>query len=210
MDALERRYRRLLVAYPAGYRDRRADEIVGTFLDAAPPGRRRPSLADAADLVAGGLRQRIGPGTAEELAAGRQLAGPVALALAAGLAGFLWLTVEPVPDAGRYLTLGPVAYAAWLLALAGWAVLPGRYARRPVGLAMAVTALVTPAAAVTGESRPPLWVVLGLALRYTAELPVPEIGRLLGRSPAAVRDLVDQALRGVPRSDQGAAADQAG
>ncbi len=64
MDALERRYRRLLVAYPAGYRDRRADEIVGTILDAAPPGRRRPSLADAADLVAGGLRQRIGPGTA--------------------------------------------------------------------------------------------------------------------------------------------------
>ena len=159
MDGLERRYRQLLVAYPAGYRQRRADEIVGTLLDAAAPGQRRPSLADAADLVAGGLRQRLGPGAAADLAAGRALAGPVALALAAGLSGFLWLTVEGAPG---HVTLAPAAFAAWLLALAGWVALPGRYARWPVAVAMAVTVLVLPVAVLAGAGRPPLWVVLGL------------------------------------------------
>ena len=159
MDGLERRYRQLLVAYPAGYRQRRADEIVGTLLDAAAPGQRRPSLADAADLVAGGLRQRLGPGAAADLAAGRALAGPVALALAAGLSGFLWLTVEGAPG---HVTLAPAAFAAWLLALAGWVALPGRYARWPVAVAMTVTVLVLPVAVLAGAGRPPLWVVLGL------------------------------------------------
>jgi hypothetical protein len=164
VDDLERRYRRLLVAYPAGYRERRGDEIVGTFLDTAAPGRSRPSLADAADLVAGGLRQRLGLGVAADLAAGQDLAGPVALALAAGLSGFLWLAVEPLRDGGpgRYLTVGPVAYAAWLLAVAGWVALPRRYARWPVAVAVAVTVSVLPATVLTGGSRPPLWVVLAL------------------------------------------------
>jgi len=175
VDELERRYRRLLVAYPAGYRTRRADEIVATLLDAAGPGRTRPSLGEAADLVAGGLRQRLGLATAADLAAGRALAGPVALALAAGLSGFLWLTVEPLPERARYLTLGPVAYAAWVLALAGWAVLPARYARWPIGVALTATALVVPVAVVVGADRPPLWVVLALlafgALTVTAAPP---------------------------------------
>jgi hypothetical protein len=156
VDRLERRYRRLLVAYPAGYRERRADEIVATYLDAVPPGRTSPTPADAADVVAAGLRQRLGP-VAADLAAGGTLAGPVALALAAGLSGFLWITVEARP-----LTLGPVAYAAWLLALTGRVLLPYRYRRWPVGLALAVTALVIPAAVLTGTGRPPLWVVLAL------------------------------------------------
>ena len=57
---LARRYRRLLFAYPVAYRTRRADEIVGTLLDLAAPGRRRPTLAEAADLIAGGVRHRWG------------------------------------------------------------------------------------------------------------------------------------------------------
>ncbi len=88
VDGLEKGYRRLLLAYPSGYREKRADEIVGTLLDSAAPGQTRPSFADAADLITGGLRQRIGLDADADLAAGWALAGPVALALAAGLSGF--------------------------------------------------------------------------------------------------------------------------
>ena len=161
VDSLERRYRRLLVAYPSAYRHRRADEIVGTFLDLAAPGQTRPRLADAADLLSGGVRQRLGLDTDADLNAGAALAGPVALALAAGLSAFLWWSVEPL--FGSPLSpAAPAAYAAWLLALAGWVALPARYARWPVALAMAVTALVLPVTLTTGEPRPPLWVVLAL------------------------------------------------
>ncbi|HMH94538.1 MAG TPA: hypothetical protein VK586_26065 [Streptosporangiaceae bacterium] len=47
MTALERRWRWLLRAYPAWYRRERGDEILGTLMEASPPGRRRPSLRDA-------------------------------------------------------------------------------------------------------------------------------------------------------------------
>jgi hypothetical protein len=40
---LERCVRALLLAYPAQYRRERGEEIVGTLLEAAPPGRRFPS-----------------------------------------------------------------------------------------------------------------------------------------------------------------------
>src|SRR5262249_22164662 len=50
VDALERRYRRLLLAYPAEYRRERGDEIVGILLDDAAPGRTWPDWSDAADL----------------------------------------------------------------------------------------------------------------------------------------------------------------
>jgi hypothetical protein len=166
--------------YPAGYRHRRADEIVGTYLDIAAPGQTRPTLADAVDLVAAGLRQRLGIDA--DLAAGWALAGPVALALAAGLSGFLWLSVEPLFGAPLGGHAAPAAYATWLLALAGWLVAPRRYARWPVALAVSVTALVTPVTLVTGEVRPPLWVVLALlgfgAIALTAPVPAGATVRL--------------------------------
>ncbi|GAA2636097.1 hypothetical protein GCM10010399_81240 [Dactylosporangium fulvum] len=52
---LERRYRRLLRAYPAAHRD----EILTMLLDAAPPDRRRPTRGEVLDLLGGGLRQRF-------------------------------------------------------------------------------------------------------------------------------------------------------
>ncbi|GAA4219270.1 hypothetical protein [Actinocatenispora rupis] len=57
---LARRYRRLLFCYPRAYRKARGDEIVGTMLDAAPPGRDRPTAREAVNLVASGLRARLG------------------------------------------------------------------------------------------------------------------------------------------------------
>ena len=58
MSALERRCRRLLRAYPAGYRAERGEEILGTLLESAPDGRTRPGRREVAALVLGGLRVR--------------------------------------------------------------------------------------------------------------------------------------------------------
>jgi hypothetical protein len=55
---LERRYRRLLRAFPPVLRAERGEEILGTLAETGPPGRRMPSLAEAASLV--GLTE-LGP-----------------------------------------------------------------------------------------------------------------------------------------------------
>ncbi|WP_027341616.1 hypothetical protein [Hamadaea tsunoensis] len=55
---LERRYRRLLWAYPREYRKSRADEILGTLME-IDEGRRWPAPREAAALLTGGLRTRI-------------------------------------------------------------------------------------------------------------------------------------------------------
>lgn len=59
MSTLEGRYRRLLRAYPPGYRLQHQDELLGTLLDAARAGQRHPSLREATALVGGGLRTRV-------------------------------------------------------------------------------------------------------------------------------------------------------
>jgi len=69
-EALERRYRRLLAWYPADHRRVHAEEMVGVLLAAASQDRRRPSIADALDLIKGGLQTRIRPGRSEGLDAG--------------------------------------------------------------------------------------------------------------------------------------------
>lgn len=55
---LERRARALLRAYPAEYRHGRAEEIIGTLLEAAPPGRSFPTAREAWSLIAGGRHAR--------------------------------------------------------------------------------------------------------------------------------------------------------
>lgn len=58
MTSLERRCRWLLRAYPAWYRRQRGGEMLGTLLEASPPGARWPSFRDTRALVIGGLRVR--------------------------------------------------------------------------------------------------------------------------------------------------------
>ena len=153
MSVLERRYRLLLKAYPADYRAMRGAEIVATLLDNARPGQRVPSLADAADIFGHAMRRRFSPDLEE--AAG--LAAPWALALIAGLAGFVWWRVEPLIN-----TTGPIAYAAWLLAAVGAVVLPSA-ARRPlIGLALTATLAAILAAPIMGVQRPPIWIIMSL------------------------------------------------
>src|SRR5262245_52621216 len=87
---LELAYRRLLLAYPAGYRQDRGEEILSTLLAAAPSGRRRPTIAEAFNLVYHGIRTRArttrcalaGPHAADALA----LATLVSLTVAAAVA----------------------------------------------------------------------------------------------------------------------------
>jgi hypothetical protein len=55
---LERRARALLRAYPAEYRHGRAEEMLGTLLEAAPPGRSFPTAREAWSLIAGGRHAR--------------------------------------------------------------------------------------------------------------------------------------------------------
>ncbi|MET7327260.1 hypothetical protein [Nonomuraea sp. NPDC005650] len=59
MTSLERRYRRLLLAYPRQYRAAHGDELVDVLLESADPGRTVPVLREAWGLLVGGTRSRI-------------------------------------------------------------------------------------------------------------------------------------------------------
>lgn len=187
MSDLERRYRRWVRAfYPAD----RSDEIVGTYLAISPPDRRRPSIADLADVVAGGLGNRL---RATGIGPGLQLAAPLALFTATMLAG-AWIVFEVNPWRGAWLgferfgmsvTLGTWVWAAWLLAAVMHVLSPGRWTRRAIGLALVLTVAVVPAAAVLNGSafRPPLFVLLAQVCLGLVSLAVP------GRLPLWMRAL---------------------
>ncbi|GIH07839.1 hypothetical protein Rhe02_59060 [Rhizocola hellebori] len=148
MTPLERRCRRLLLAYPPGYRAERGDEIVSTLLDEARPGQRYPTLRDAIDLLIHATRRRVG--VTADFDAGLAIAAPWALAIAAGISAFVWWQVEPLIP-----TVGPAVYAAWVLA----AMVARRFA---VAMAVAITAIAPFAALSTSAERPPLWIVVPL------------------------------------------------
>ncbi|MGC5309080.1 hypothetical protein [Micromonospora zamorensis] len=167
MNDLERRYLRLLRAYPADYRRARGAEIVGTYLDLAAPDQRWPAPADAADLVRGGLRQRLRAAGVTDLIPGVRLAALLALVTASTLAG-VWGAAElhpppvewGVPHVGPFVSLGVVAWAAWLLAAVVIAVAPSRVARWAITLALLLTIALPPVAAALDALRPPLMVLL--------------------------------------------------
>lgn len=145
MDELERRYRRLMRAYPAGYRREREEEIVATLLDTAPPGRTRPSVADAADILVAGVRARFGALGTGEASLGLRTAAPVALAVAAGMA-VLGILRDSDATAGHPSPFRPalLVYLAWLLAVAGRIALPAvvAWVLSLVALVGTLTALV--------------------------------------------------------------------
>ncbi|MER7419150.1 hypothetical protein ABT346_20605 [Micromonospora peucetia] len=188
MNELERRYHRLLRAYPAEYRRARGAEIVDTYLDLAGPGRRWPSQADAADLLRGGLRQRLRAAGAADLIPGVRLAAVLAFLTATALAA-VWSVLElhpppakwGVPSAGPFVSLGIGVWAAWLLAAVVYAAAPGRWTRRAVALALLLTVAVVPVAALAGLPHPPLLVLLPQVGLGLVALGLPE------RLPARLR-----------------------
>lgn len=87
---LELAYRRLLLAYPAAYRQDRGEEIVSTLLAAAPSGRRRPTIAETFNLLYHGMRTRARTThramARPDAADARALAALVSLTVAAAVA----------------------------------------------------------------------------------------------------------------------------
>ena len=57
---LERAYRRLVKCYPRSFRRENTEEIIAVLLATARPDQRRPSFAEAADLLRGAARMRLG------------------------------------------------------------------------------------------------------------------------------------------------------
>ena len=58
---LERRYRRLLAAYPRSFRAENEEEILAVLLDCAADGQTRPGLSASADLIKGAVWMRLRP-----------------------------------------------------------------------------------------------------------------------------------------------------
>lgn len=133
---LERRARMLLRAYPADYRRDRAEEIIGTLLDATPADRSFPSARDGLALIAGGVHARA--------AGNRRLsaAANLRLALLLGLSMFLVFNISFSPS-----ELGVVGGGVdWLAMAAGF--LMAAVALAPwLGRRMVTIAVVLPAAA---------------------------------------------------------------
>jgi hypothetical protein len=130
-SALERSYRRILACYPRSFRADSEDEILSVLLATAEEGQTRVGLAEAWDLVRGGIRMRVWPaaprprtvraavtlmvaGAAAELAAMITVAvtaGAVRAAVAAQYPSAVHATmVHQVVE----LAVAPVAIGMWL------------------------------------------------------------------------------------------------
>jgi hypothetical protein len=149
MNALERRYRRLLRAYPAGYRQARGEEILGTLLEVAPPGRSWPLPREARAVIMNGLRARARHNRRLGLAADLRLCALLGLALALGTNAAL-LSGNVIAHGIRssyFRWPSPSTY--WYDGLAGLAIVAAVtmiwFARRRVSVA-AVAAAATVAA----------------------------------------------------------------
>lgn len=134
MSRLEGRARLLLRAYPPSYRAGRGEEILGTLLDASPPGRGWPAPRDTWSLVAGGVRARA--------ARNRQLPLATSLRLALILGAALWLAVSPIYRELWFPGGAPLpgaVYAASALLLAATFAAPW-FARRGFAISLALIA----------------------------------------------------------------------
>jgi hypothetical protein len=80
-ERLERAYGRLLRWYPAGHQARHADEMLGVLMAGAGSGRRRPGLADSADLIGGALRIRLRAATTGSAGLWREALGRAGILL---------------------------------------------------------------------------------------------------------------------------------
>ncbi|GIJ74322.1 hypothetical protein [Virgisporangium ochraceum] len=110
-SGLERRYRRLLLAYPRSYRRSHGAEILTTLMDAAGPSRDRPTRREVRDLMLGGLRQhfRLPVGRLAVFVAVVSALVLGALGAAAG-SGLGWATGRALPDdAGVDTVVGVIA-----------------------------------------------------------------------------------------------------
>ncbi|WP_412538139.1 hypothetical protein R8Z50_20000 [Longispora sp. K20-0274] len=104
--SLIRGYRLLMRAYPRDFRREHGEELLDTLLAAAPPGRRRPTARETANLIRHGLRRHLG------MPRGRVIV--VVAMLFALVTGFLgtvsgvwvsWSATRDLPDAASSAVL---------------------------------------------------------------------------------------------------------
>jgi hypothetical protein len=140
MTAIERRSRWLLAVYPRWYRQQRAEEILGTLMEATGPDRSWPSSKDAWALILAGLRVRAGLGQRQTVRANlsQALVFAAVLVLAAYSAGHLSLGVM---ELGHSAPLLVPTWLALVLGLATLAVMIGAWFGP--GRIVAVAALAT-------------------------------------------------------------------
>lgn len=163
MTALERRCRLLLRVYPAGYRQERGEEIIGTLLEATPTGRSWPLARDFRSLAMGGLRARAAVNQQRTTAANLRIATLIGVSAylastAANDASFAAELLTLRHGAGRLAGL-PLLVVGTLLGLAvtvAWVS-----SRRPVRLAAVMAAAI--AVSLAGQ-----W-------RFGFELPVTDL-----------------------------------
>jgi len=170
---LERAYRRLVGFYPRSFRRESTEEIIAVLLATAREDQRRPSVMEAADLLRGALRMRLGlSGCPRTVLYAVRLMYLGALAQFGVLVILLmnWSGIEaaargaatrslgphPAPAAVKYLyanigaTVGAELTAdvvMTLLAIAGWALLAWANGRGlPYGRPLAIIACAAYAA----------------------------------------------------------------
>ncbi len=186
-------YRRILSAYPVWYRSERAEEILATLRDSAQARGGRVSFGEVVSLFAHGLAVRF---DLSERGALGGLAGRLAspgLALAALLAAVALVFGELLAPSymggpahpGPFLTVGPIAYGAWIAAFVVDVVSLSRFARAATCLAFAATAATVVIGDNVTTGRPPLFFLATLAVFGLPALVRPEATRVVPRAKAS-------------------------
>ncbi|MFE3448451.1 hypothetical protein ACFXJ8_05900 [Nonomuraea sp. NPDC059194] len=130
MTPLERRYRRLMWAYPRAYRSAHGEELLDVLLAHTDPLRSRPPLKEAAGLLVNGVRERVWQATAAPIWTDGLHLGVTVLCAANLAASLPYVTSIPVWCALSalgliFVLMGRVRLALPLVLLAGiksWAI----------------------------------------------------------------------------------------
>jgi hypothetical protein len=140
------RSRRLLKFYPRAYREERGEEIVATLQEAAEARVPRASLSDRISVAQYGLRVRLGLTSETMFGKALDVAAIPGLVMGAFFGIYLLVSAElPVvnsrffyPRFGPFLTVGPLIYLVWVLAVVVVFEWP-QYRRRVAGVCMTLT-----------------------------------------------------------------------
>ena len=121
-EHLERAYRRLLAWYPRKFRHENEQEILAVLIASAPPGQRRPGLAEAADLIRSGLWLRLWPSVPRSARTVRAAVKLMYAGAAVSTVNLVILLALTVDIKGSWLNTPfiPVAIAWSLAPLALW------------------------------------------------------------------------------------------
>ncbi|WP_306209630.1 hypothetical protein [Actinoplanes sp. RD1] len=136
-------YERLLFAYPSRYRRERGRELVDMYRELSGD-RSRPRVADAADLIAGGVRERLRSAGLAGLAQALPSAALFSLSALSALSVYFLVAFELHPDTAQFVNAAPVAswyataFAGWLVTAVLYAVAPPRAARIAAAVSLAL------------------------------------------------------------------------